>query len=360
MTEYSYDLCKEDYDHIPTYDGNPLYLMRFTKSVEKVLNYVCDQKNKKSAFNHIKLLNKVLARLTGSAEALVLSKEINSLPELLKLLKLQFSDTRTVESIKAEIYRSRLNSNETPFEFLNRMENFINLIYNRYNIEEIGTNVINELMKLIDKEIINHMYYQFDPQLSNFIITHDPENLDDFRKILFTKCQFILETTKKFGNNSTYKKLNKPITKHNEHYSSTGRQQYSNFNDRSQRPFQERSNYSHDKTQRPFQERSNYSHDRTQRPFQERPNYSQDRTQRPFYSENSFRNRHYTNGHNHYPQTVSMRTAPQPTNNTNRQDMTHIDNDTERTISELRTEIEHLKEKLTNTNISENDNNFLD
>jgi hypothetical protein len=52
-------------------------------------------------------------------------------------------------------------------------------------------------MKQTEKEIIHNMYNQLDPLLTNFIITHDPENLDDFRKILYTKCDFILELINK-------------------------------------------------------------------------------------------------------------------------------------------------------------------
>lgn len=42
------------------------------------------------------------------------------------------------------------------------------------------------------------MCNRFDPQLSSFIPTHNPQNLDEFRKTLFTKCEFILSLISKY------------------------------------------------------------------------------------------------------------------------------------------------------------------
>jgi hypothetical protein len=77
------------------------------------------------------------------------------------------------------------------------MENIRGLIYNRYSIDIKKPKILNELMKQTEKEIIHNMYNQLDPLLTNFIITHNPKNLDDFRRVFYTKCDFILELINK-------------------------------------------------------------------------------------------------------------------------------------------------------------------
>nr|XP_024219736.1 uncharacterized protein LOC106688268 [Halyomorpha halys] len=62
MTTITYSMVKEDYDHIPTYDGNPEDLIFFVKTVKAVYDTVCSDNNTCKLQNHARLLSKVTSR----------------------------------------------------------------------------------------------------------------------------------------------------------------------------------------------------------------------------------------------------------------------------------------------------------
>lgn len=75
----SHEICREHYDHIPYFDGNPSDLLPFTTTVKNVFSSICNQGVQQSLTNHSQLLYKVKARLTGSAQSLILTKTITTI-----------------------------------------------------------------------------------------------------------------------------------------------------------------------------------------------------------------------------------------------------------------------------------------
>ena len=117
MATDSCAISREDYDHIPLYDGNLVKLNKLIKAVEAVFRYTCKEKNTAQKLNHLKLLNKVKAKLEGIAEAAILSREVDSIHELLDHQRLQFSDPRTIESLKIETYQMKIGIQNHRLKF---------------------------------------------------------------------------------------------------------------------------------------------------------------------------------------------------------------------------------------------------
>lgn len=72
MSEYTIDLTGGDYEQCPP---------KMESYVPDALPYAysCNRQNENHTLNHVKLLNKVKSKLTGSAEVLIVSKEVNSI-----------------------------------------------------------------------------------------------------------------------------------------------------------------------------------------------------------------------------------------------------------------------------------------
>jgi hypothetical protein len=123
-TQVSHEIRREDYDHVPFFDGNPSELLHFITTVEDIYNKVCHDTVKERVANNRHLVNKIKARLTGSALSLLLSKNITTIKEIVEMLKRNFADSRTYESCiyeyEREIYESRLMFKENPIDYLNR------------------------------------------------------------------------------------------------------------------------------------------------------------------------------------------------------------------------------------------------
>lgn len=206
----SHKISKEDYDHIPFFDGNPSELAFFCDIVESAYAIVCAENVTERDTNHHVLFIKIKSRLTGPARNVLLSNNVVHLLELIRLLKENFADSRSFETLKNEIFQTTINPRESPIEFVNRIQEIRNLVFIRLKLDGLSADILKEFMTRIDKEIIFHILKCLPPTLSNHIMIFNPNNLEEVRSIIYNKCSFILANlnssfTKK-SNHHTFKK----------------------------------------------------------------------------------------------------------------------------------------------------------
>lgn len=60
-------------------------------------------------------------------------------------------------SLKAEIYNTRIRLNESPNEYLNKLETISNVLYTKLKIDGLRDDLIQTHMSYVEKEIINQM-----------------------------------------------------------------------------------------------------------------------------------------------------------------------------------------------------------
>ncbi|XP_066900967.1 uncharacterized protein [Halyomorpha halys] len=167
MTTITYSMVKEDYDHIPTYDGNPEDLIFFVKTVKAVYDTVCSDNNTCKLQNHARLLSKVTSRLVGNARHCLLTNTFVNVSELLDHLQNNFKDSRTVEQLKLELLNIKSGPREQPISFIDRIAHIRALIFSRITLDD---DIVNKetVMKLQDREINYHIKANLHPQLCDF------------------------------------------------------------------------------------------------------------------------------------------------------------------------------------------------
>ncbi|XP_024085710.1 uncharacterized protein LOC112128134 [Cimex lectularius] len=196
----NYKIAKEDYDHIPFFDGNPSQLALFCEILETAYSVLCAENIVERDYNHNILFIKTKSKLVGPARNVLLSHEINHLLILIKILKENFAHARSFEILKEEVMRTRLNPKESPIEFVNRVQGLRNLVYIRLKLDGLSSEALKELMIRIDKEIIFHIYKCLPPALSNYIMIFNLESLDDVRSTMYNKCSLLLSNVQVFSN----------------------------------------------------------------------------------------------------------------------------------------------------------------
>lgn len=211
----TYNMVKEDYDHIPYYDGNPEDLIFFVNAVKLVYETVCNDTNTLKIQNHARLLSKVTSRLIGNARHCLLTNTFVNVFELLDHLQKNFKDSRTVEQLKVELTKLRSGPREHPLSFIERVAKIRALMFSRIKLDE---EIIDKAatMKLQDKEISYHIKANLHPELCNFLNTLSLTNIDDIRNAIQNDCAFILDriygyqyqynpkNNFKYGNNKPY------------------------------------------------------------------------------------------------------------------------------------------------------------
>lgn len=201
MKMTSYLIKKEDYEHLPEYDGNPLEVEFFCTIVNDVLSRVCNVGIKQSdiEYNHNLLLHKILCKLTGQAKMLVITRKVNSIPELLTLLKTNFADRRTYECLKEELRSLKPLPKEEPISFINRIQEIRNLIYIRVRLDypEQSDADLKFFMSKVDGEAIYHFYNNVPLMLANHVMTFNPTDLDQLRAIVHNNCGFVIKNLNK-------------------------------------------------------------------------------------------------------------------------------------------------------------------
>lgn len=225
---------REDYDHIPTYYGDSKNVLYFTTFVQEIFQIVCAENVAQRDMNNL-LLSQIKSRLTGLALSLVLANPtIGSVGELLSILNQHFAYSKTVEALKFDIYDMKLGPKETPNEYLNKVESHRSLIQTRLQLDGLHGQQQCQNMSQVDKEIIYHTYGCFPWQLTNHIMTFDPKNLNDLRRILNTTCQFIIDQL--YNKRRPYAKPLPP--RPNQYYSQSNTQNHSTNPFRNSSPFQ--------------------------------------------------------------------------------------------------------------------------
>lgn len=271
----TYNITKEDYGHLMSYDGNPTDLIFFVNTVKEIYNNTCSNDNTLRIPNHARLLTIVKSKLVDQARDCLLTNTFNNVHELLDYLTQTFKDSRTIEQLKRELMRTFPYRNEFPTDFINRIAKLRSLIFSRIHIdEEIADK--RTLMDYQDREINNHILVNLHPQLSDFLAHMTLKNIENIRNAIQNDCSHIIERLYNHNNRGNDRKRNetKPIeTKRYKNYNND-RRDYNNY-----RNYNERRDYNNYRDYNYQREYNNYRDYNDRRDFyrndnrQNRPDY---------------------------------------------------------------------------------------
>nr|XP_014293182.1 uncharacterized protein LOC106691804 [Halyomorpha halys] len=187
-------LTPEVLDFIPKFEGS-YNLTHFINTCEEIYFSYCNKSVRERDYNQGLLFNAAMYNLDSAAESLACNYNCNHIKGLIKLLKRNFSDNRSIPDLMEEITWMKPYPKEHPINFLNRLEEKrINLFYimfgcmTGYELE----NLTHELNYTLVITLINGVHPLLRWHLESFQI----EDLDDARDILMNKCGKIFKRLK--------------------------------------------------------------------------------------------------------------------------------------------------------------------
>ena len=122
---------------IPKFDGNVNKLFRFINATESILNHFYDRQNL-SNFQNVLLMNGILNKLEGRAEEVVAITGANSWDDIKKTLIDNFGDQRDENCLNQDLVNLKQKTNETPYQFHERVIHLLNTICNYVDLHSQG------------------------------------------------------------------------------------------------------------------------------------------------------------------------------------------------------------------------------
>lgn len=327
--------------YIPRYDGTPYKLPNFISTLQDIYAVHCDETVRERDSNHWILFRAAMSHLDGPAEAVVLNNSADHLLDIIRILKKNFADNRTVPDLIAEITIMKSNNREHPIEFLNKLDEKRTNVITRYKLDGVHNPILTMLTEQLDATLVRTLLHGIHPTLGSHLQVLQPKNLEDARTKLINDCSIVLEQLRY---NSTLDVINKNDTRRP--------QNIPHFKIPNYEPPKVPSKPYHNK---PSNQKPHYNYYnqpmRQPNPWNPKPNFPQ-----PNYQRNSYQPHHP----NWFSQnTVSMKTqnsTPNFRNYKSPQEMTYIKEAPE--TEKMQTQLNQLTDAV--SNITERFNHFLD
>lgn len=209
---------------IPNFDGNPNKLHRFINASESILTHYYDHQNQGS-FQNILLLNGILNKLEGKAEEVVGIRGANSWIDIKSTLIQNFGDHRDENCLNLDLVNMRQRSNETPYQFHERIIHILNTICNYIDLH--GNDANEKIFKrnFFTKQALKSYLAGLREPLGPIIRAMRPDSIAQ-------ALQFISEENNikyyQHSNNNIQKNPNKPNShpNHQSNFPKNHQQQY--------------------------------------------------------------------------------------------------------------------------------------
>lgn len=302
--------------YIPHYDGTSHKLHQFISTCEDLsIGYCADNIQEKEA-NHWILFKAAMCKLEGPAEAVAFNNSCSSIKDLIKSLKQNFADNRSVPELIAELTVMKSYQREHPIEFLNRLNEKRTNVITKYKLDGVTGLLLENLICQLNATLVNTFVHGVHPTLGSHLQVLQVQDLDDARNKLINDCSIVLQqlryktTIETMNRVDSRKHSNNTTTFRNPNYEQNFQKQWSHDNsfEQTHRPFQSRQQFSpHNVQQTNFPQ--NFQQNFSNQSFQKqnyRPNFQQQRfPQQSFQQQNSnFKPNTQVSSSN----TVSMRT----------------------------------------------------
>lgn len=196
--------------YIPRYDGTPYKLPNFISTLQDIYAVHCDETVRERDSNHWILFRAAMSHLDGPAEAVVLNNSADHLLDIIRILKKNFADNRTVPDLIAEITIMKSNNREHPIEFLNKLDEKRTNVITRYKLDRVHNPILTMLTEQLDATLVRTLLHGIHPTLGSHLQVLQPKNLEDARTKLINDCSIVLEQLRY---NSTLDVINKNDTR---------------------------------------------------------------------------------------------------------------------------------------------------
>lgn len=184
---------------IPEFNGNSLELDRFLACCDIVALDLTEAESRK----FLKLLP---AKLTNKAYELYKYKNFTSFEELKIEFKLHFSEKRSLESLKIELFNIKQKQSETVREFSSRVEKLLSDI-NNVSTKDLTKAQVSAIINLNNSSALKSFIEGLNHPIRLIVKASRPQTLNDATNIAFEEELLNLNrpSTSKIFNNSNKK-----------------------------------------------------------------------------------------------------------------------------------------------------------
>lgn len=160
---------------IPEYNGNPVGLVRFIKTVEQISETYYDTR-KINCPQNILIINTIFSKLTGAASEAVNIYNASNWPEIKATLLQNFGDQRDLNTLIQNLMALRQN-NETPQQFYSSCIHMLNTICNYVDLHSNNEIECVSYRDLFTKQTLRVFLTGLRDPLSSRIRARNPDSL---------------------------------------------------------------------------------------------------------------------------------------------------------------------------------------
>lgn len=192
---------------VPDFNGQTELLPRFIEIYEKLVAKFYNTTNAED-FQNEYLMSSILAKIKGDAASIISSCRVSNWHELKNALINTYADKRDCYTLNIELTELRQNSNESPFDFYNRLQKILNL-----QISYLTTQVPRDESLILNEYFRNYALRILlrglrDP-VGSLMRTKNPRNLSAALNMLTNDFQLEINQTKPYKTNIHNNQQNK-------------------------------------------------------------------------------------------------------------------------------------------------------
>lgn len=183
---------KEYLDMVPDFKGEPELLPRFIEISEKLINKFYNHTDVND-FDNEYLLSSIFSKIKGQAAINISCCTINSFEDIKNALLNAYSDKRDIYTLQIEMTEFKQGLNESPFDFYNRIQKYLNL-----QISYINTKFVIESRHIIKEYCKNYalrvLLRGLKEPIGSLMRTKNPTDLNEALNMLTNDFQLDVKT----------------------------------------------------------------------------------------------------------------------------------------------------------------------
>lgn len=199
---------KEYLEIIPEFKGEPELLPRFIEISEKLVNKFYNVLNPED-FDNEYLMSSILSKVKGQAAINISCCQIQTFADLKNALLTAYADKRDVYTLQIEMTELKQAINESPFEFYNKIQKYLNL-----QISNVNTtlNPLSRpyLIEYLRNYALRILLRGLKEPVGSLMRTKNPSDLNQALNMLTNDFQLDIKTVNKPINNYNIKSNYKP------------------------------------------------------------------------------------------------------------------------------------------------------
>lgn len=203
------ELKREYLDMIPEFSGKTEILPRFIDVCEKLVNKFYNKVDVND-FQNDYLMSSILAKIKGEAAINIASCNITNWSQLKTALIHSYADKRDCFTLNIELTELRQNSNESPFDFYNKVQKVLNLQVS-YLTTHVPRETADVLIDYFKSYALRILLRGLREPLGSLMRTKNPTDLNSALNMLTNDFQLDINSYKTRPNLNLPKQPPKPV-----------------------------------------------------------------------------------------------------------------------------------------------------